>query len=438
MILTPVGSPARPPRRPAPHLGAGAGAVLLLAVGWLKIPLAVGPMIAVTVVLALFNLATQWRLQRPRPVGDDEILAQLLVDVAALGVLLYYAGGSANPSSRSFWYRSRLPPLRCRPHAWFMGRRDGAGSHLPDVLEPAAAGTAGQMAELDALLARASGVAPSTARHLQRLRPACARHVAELHDQHRGGDAVPDAHGRRTEAARAGTGSGPRNRALRHEQILAMGTLAAGAAHQLGTPLATMAVVLHEAELAHGDQPELGEDLRLLRQQVDERKKILSQTLASAGQARDAASKELSLDAYLERLLEDWRLIRPRVAINAWLAGPRPAPQIATDRTLEQALLNLLDNAADASPDGIELHADWNDSMLRIDILDWGPGIDDAIASRIGEAFFQRQAGTGGCFPVTPRPPTAAAASASASSSPMPPSNALAARRTSRAPVAAP
>ena len=73
------------------------GLVLLLAVGWLKIPLAVGSMIAITVLLALFNLMTQWRLQQSRPVSDDEVLAQLLVDVLALGALLYFAGGSANP-----------------------------------------------------------------------------------------------------------------------------------------------------------------------------------------------------------------------------------------------------------------------------------------------------------------------------------------------------
>lgn len=364
------------------------GAVLLLAVGWLKIPLAVGPMIAVTVVLALFNLATQWRLQRPRPVGDDEILAQLLVDVAALGVLLYYAGGSANPFVSLFLVPVTIAATALpAAHAWFMA---GATALVYTFLMfwnlPLPA-PQGQMAELDALLARASGVAPEHSGHLSGF----ALHVLGMWLNFMISTAVVMLFLTRMAAAlkqRERELAAARETALRHEQILAMGTLAAGAAHQLGTPLATMAVVLHEAELAHGDQPELGEDLRLLRQQVDECKKILSQTLASAGQARDAASKELSLDAYLERLLEDWRLIRPRVAINARLAGPRPAPQIATDRTLEQALLNLLDNAADASPDGIELHADWNDSMLRIDILDRGPGIDDAIASRIGEAFF--------------------------------------------------
>ena len=55
------------------------------------------------------------------------------------------------------------------------------------------------------------------------------------------------------------------------------------------------------------------------------------------------------------------------------LAGLRPAPEIATDRRLEQALLNLLDNAADASPEGLAFNADWTATALTIDILDQRP-----------------------------------------------------------------
>jgi two-component system sensor histidine kinase RegB len=364
------------------------GLVLLLAVAWLKIPLVIGPMIAVTVMLALFNLYTQWRLQQERPAGDDELLAQLLVDVAALGLLLYFAGGSANPFVSLFLVPITIAatalPTR---HAWFMA---GATTlaytflmfwNLP--LPP----PQGEMAELDTLLARASGVAPEHAGHASGF----ALHVLGMWLNFVVSAVVVALFLTRMAAAlkvREKELATAREAALRNEQILALGTLAAGAAHKLGTPLATMAVVLREAELTHGGNPELQEDLALLRTQVNECKKILSQTLASAGQARDDASAQLPLDAYLERLLEEWQLIRPRVTIQATLDGTRPAPSVATDRTLEQALLNLLDNAADASPEGLEFLAQWDQSQLTINILDRGPGIDRDVAARIGEAFF--------------------------------------------------
>ena len=367
------------------------GLVLLLAVAWLKIPLVIGPMIAVTVTLALFNLYTQWRLQQDRPAGDDELLAQLLVDVAALALLLYFAGGSANPFVSLFLVPITIAattlPAR---HAWFMA---GATTlaytflmfwNLP--LPP----PQGEMAELDTLLARASGVAPEHAGHASGF----ALHVLGMWLNFVVSAVVVALFLTRMAAALKVREKAAREAALRNEQILALGTLAAGAAHKLGTPLATMAVVLREAELTHGGNPELQEDLALLRTQVDECKKILSQTLASAGQARDDASAQLPLDAYLERLLEEWQLIRPRVTIQAALDGTRPAPSVATDRTLEQALLNLLDNAADASPDGLEFLAQWDQSQLTINILDCGPGIDRDVASRIGEAFFSTKQNT--------------------------------------------
>jgi hypothetical protein len=73
------------------------------------------------------------------------------------------------------------------------------------------------------------------------------------------------------------------------------------------------------------------------------------------------------------------------------LQGAQPAPLIAADRTLEQALLNLLDNAADAngsSPEALRFFAGWDAGQLLIEILDRGNGLDAATAQRLGEAFF--------------------------------------------------
>ncbi len=372
------------------------GCVLLLAVVWLKIPLPVMPMAAIAIALGAFNLFTQWRQQQARPVTDDEIFAQLLVDVAALGGLLYFAGGSANPFVSLF-----LVPLTIAAaalparHAWLMAAATLLAYTFLMFWNLPLPAPQGEMAELDALLARASGVPPEHAGHVSGF----ALHVLGMWLNFVVSAVVVALFLTRMAAAlkaRDRELAAAREKALKNEQILALGTLAAGAAHKLGTPLSTMAVVLHEAELTHADDAELRDDLQLLRTQVDECKKILSQTLASAGQARDEGSRRIPLDAYLERLLEEWQLIRPHVVIAAALAGPRPAPEIATDRRLEQALLNLLDNAADASPDGLAFNAEWTAgtaAALTIDILDSGPGIDPATASRLGEAFVSSKAG---------------------------------------------
>jgi hypothetical protein len=80
--------------------------VLVLAVAWLKIPLEVAPMMAVIALLAAVNLLTRWRLDRGGAASEGEVFAHLAIDVAALGVLLYFAGGSANPFVSLFL----LPP----------------------------------------------------------------------------------------------------------------------------------------------------------------------------------------------------------------------------------------------------------------------------------------------------------------------------------------
>jgi two-component system sensor histidine kinase RegB len=369
------------------------GAVLLLSLGWLRIPLEIAPMIAVTVALGLFNLATQWRLDRAWPVTDRELFAQLAVDIFALGVLLYFAGGSANP----FISLLLIPPTLAAAmlpvrHAWGLAGLALATYSALIFWNLPLPPPQGDLARLDAVLARATGSSPEHAGHLSGF----ALHVLGMWFNFLISVGVVALFLTRMAAAlkdRERELAAAREAALRHEQILSLGTLAAGAAHKLGTPLATMAVVIRELELdqEQGKQPELKEDLQLLRRQVDLCKQTISQILASAGQARDANLLAVPLDRYLGELLDEWRLIRPRAALRVVLEGRQPAPTIAADRTLEQAILNLLDNAADAhgeSTDNILFAAHWDAEHCHIEILDCGPGIDAEAAERIGQAFF--------------------------------------------------
>jgi len=367
-------------------------AVLLLATGGLRIPLEVPPMVAATLFLGLFNLVSQRRLARPEPVTDSEYFCHLLPDVAVLTVLLYYAGGSANPFISLFLLPLTIAattlPAR---YIWAMAATTlGAYTYLMFFNLPLPA-PQGDLARLDEILARASGVAPEHASHgggfalhvlgmwfnfvVSALIVAffLSRLATSLREKER---ELGQARQREQE------------RVLRHEQILALGTLATGAAHKLGTPLSTMAVVLRELELEHGQVPGLGDDLQLLRQQVDQCKRTLTQVLASAGAPRDGqeAAPLCPFSQWLNELLDGWRVLRPRIPVT--LETPAPGStelSVVASPSLEQALINLLDNAADASPSGVQVRGRQQGESWIIEFLDQGPGIDPELLQRLGQ-----------------------------------------------------
>lgn len=364
---------------------------LLLAVAWLRIPLEIVPMSALVILLALVNLATQWRIDHGGSASDAEIFGQLGIDVCILALLLYFSGGSANPFISLFLVTPTLAAVTLPAiYAWAMAAFTlliYTGLIFWNLPLPP---PGGNLATFDALLARAAGSPSEHAGHMNGF----GLHVLGMWLNFVISVSIVAYFLTRMAAAlrhREGELAAAREAALRHEQILALGTLAAGAAHKLGTPLGTMAIVLHELEITHADNVELLEDLGLLRQQVDHCKQTLTQILASAGQAREEGLSTVPLDARLSDLLEAWQVVRPQARLQTIWLGKSPAPCIAADRTLEQAILNLLDNAADAaSSSGAPLHflADWDAHTCRLEILDRGPGLNEETMQRIGQAFF--------------------------------------------------
>ncbi|MCK9283092.1 MAG: ATP-binding protein [Rhodocyclaceae bacterium] len=367
--------------------------VIFVSVYGLRVALPLEGMIAVCLLLGAVNAATHWRQQLSFPVTSGELFAQICIDMVALAVLLYFSGGSANP-----FVSLLLLPLTIAA-TMLSGIWVGALALLTFAayslllrwnlpLPPSLASLQG----LDALVSAVTGVDRVHLSHdggfafhligmwinfavsVLIVAVFVARLAATLRERER-------------ELARA------RERTLRQEQILALGTLAAGAAHQLGTPLSTMAVLVRDLELDHAASAPLNQDLALLREQVDRCKAILKQLVADAADA-DAGSP-LTAAALLARVADEWRLLRPACTLSVRMqAGP--SPRVFAARTLDQALLNLLDNAADASPAGIEIDASWDARECRIDILDRGPGIDRSVAERIGEPFVSTKREAGG------------------------------------------
>ena len=329
----------------------------LLPLPWLSL--------ALTLVLSSLLCAfTALRLRFSLPVTELEYALQLACDLLIHSALLYYSGGSTNPFVSYY-----LVPLAI------------AAVTLPWIYSLALSGLAlaaysmmlVQFYPLDTLpmerdKMQVYGMWLSIALAAAVITFFAARMAEEL---------------RRQEQLRADR----REDSLRDEQLLAVATQAAGAAHELGTPLATMSVLINEMRQDHTD-PQLQEDLAVLQDQVKLCKQTLQQLVRAAEANRRMNLETREVTAWVDEALDRWHLMRPETSYRFQRLGQGPAPSLAPPPDLTQALLNLLNNAADACPDDLEVSLDWDVQDIVISIRDRGPGVPVAIAESIGKPFF--------------------------------------------------
>ncbi len=334
----------------------------------LSIPLPLLPMGLAILFSALVNLGTRYRLTVPYPVTEFEFFFHLLFDVAILTILLYFSGGSTNPFVSLY-----LIPLIITAaalswrHTWAMAAITATCyTLLMKHFVPLH-----QQTFMLHVYAMWMTFVFSTF--------LIASFVVRMGESIRERDRL---------LAKA------REEALRDERIVALGTLAAGAAHELGTPLATMALLCDEIESERAEDEALGRDLAILSAQIGTCKRILTGLLASAGDARAEGGRMAPADEFLESMLDQWQLMRPSASPSC-RKPERPSPVILADQTLSQAILNLLNNAADASPENIEIELGWDDAEISIEIRDRGPGLAPEVAARVGEPFFSTKEGFG-------------------------------------------
>jgi two-component system sensor histidine kinase RegB len=176
-----------------------------------------------------------------------------------------------------------------------------------------------------------------------------------------------------------------RERAERDSHVLALGAMAAGAAHELGTPLATMAVVSHELACDFSDNQEVCEQTAILKHELSRCKEVLSQLSVSAGQLRAEGGNSITFDRYIHDAVTRWQLMRPQAEVRLEQRGEGEVPELIADITLTQALYNLLNNAADAADRGMVIRFGWDEQQLWLEVHDQGDGFPTYVLEHAGQ-----------------------------------------------------
>jgi two-component system sensor histidine kinase RegB len=200
-----------------------------------------------------------------------------------------------------------------------------------------------------------------------------------------------------SESARMSAGLAATQLALsREHRLAALGALATAAAHELGTPLGTIAVVARELERALPENSTEIEDVRLLRAQAERCRAIIAR-LANPEEAMLGSTARLPLGALLDDIAAPHRgedlEIRVTVTPPAGSGNEHAVPQVWRAPELLHGLGNIIENAADFAQTLVAVDAGWDEQYLYVSVTDDGPGFDPEIFEALGEPYITSRPG---------------------------------------------
>jgi len=193
-----------------------------------------------------------------------------------------------------------------------------------------------------------------------------------------------------SESARMAAGLAATQLALAREHRLAsLGALATAAAHELGTPLGTIAVVAHELERSLPQDSQEVEDVRLLRAQAERCRAILTR-LSRPEMSALESTQTLPIGALLEEIAATYRGEDVEITIDS---PEGIEPKIWRAPELMHGFGNIIENAADFARSWVRVEVRWNPSRLYITVEDDGPGFAPDILEQIGEPYVTSRPG---------------------------------------------
>lgn len=338
----------------------------LAIVEWgLEFSLPAVPAFAVVGLTAAVNIALRLAYAPTYRLGDRAAGALLAFDIAQLALLLYLTGGLVNPFAVLFLAPVLISAMALRPHTTLsLGALVAIAATvlaiysypLPWRGEPISVPPlyiAGIWASILVAVAFIGAYAWRVAEETRKLSDALAA----------------------TELVLA-----------REQQISALDGLAAAAAHELGTPLATIALVARELERAMPEDDPHGADVKLLRQQTERCRTIL-RTLTSL-ESGDAPFDRMPLLLLIEEVVAPLRDLGIEIEID-YPAERSGEPVIARNPAIIYGLESIAENAIDFANSKVTITASWDREHVQIVFADDGPGFAPEIIGRIGEPYLK-------------------------------------------------
>lgn len=325
--------------------------------------------------LIFLNLYTTWRIRTSKPISDVTVVIELLMDVICLTILLFLSGGASNPFVSLFILQVILGiillPARLAlvvlvasvaAHYWLLG------NGLPLALPHYPRGGGFFNLHLQGMFLSFTLAACLLFWFVTRI-------MANL----RAGDEQI---------------ASLRRQIMEEDHLVRLGLLASGAAHELGTPLTTIAVTLEDwAVIGPPKQAEGHYQLQRVLGEIRRCREIVSDMLFSSGQERLDEVEPASVASFIDEIVDDLKNSLIGLTVANLVMSER---DIATDPMLEQALCQILKNAQEAGATAISISAeDLSDGRILIRIADNGPGFPTDILANPGQPFQSHREGAG-------------------------------------------